>query len=96
MLNPEIEVEYGKKGADILEGLCNALTENERDSIYALDHNIVSIVSGVPSFINTNSSLLINGIREKVMDYFFSIDGDTIVLCDKYDGEGIKIWLTTQ
>lgn len=96
MINPEIRKEYGENGERILCGLCNILSEDERNSIYAVAHYTVSEVRGIPLEIVSDRKELVDELSSKIMAYVFGIDKNTIVMCEEYNGEGIKIWHSTQ
>lgn len=95
MINPKFIEEYGEEGVKFFTDFGNSLSEHEKDSIYACDHNILSPVRGAPLFIASTDNSLIAELSEKIMQYAFSLDGDTILFCEDYRGEGIKVWLTT-
>ena len=96
MINPKIREEYGDNGERILNGFCSLITAQERDSIYAVGHNSLSKVDGAVLELASDRKDLVDSINDKIMDYMFSIDGNTITLCYEYKGEGIKVWLTSK
>lgn len=96
MINPKIREEYGVDGVRILADFCKTISNEERDSIYAVGHNHLSKVKGVMLELASDRDDLVDTLCSKIMNHIFGIDSNTIVLCEKYDGEGIKVWLTSQ
>lgn len=97
MINPEIRKEYGDSGFTIMENIVDKLTDEERDSIYAVGHHFTSEISGMPHHVNSDRPDLVDSICKKLVDYTLSIDDDnTVLICtNKTHAEGVKICLTT-
>lgn len=91
-INPEIVKEYGDDCKHFLEHLCRKLTVDERNAIYAFSHShSYSISIDIPAYIMCNNDSMVDELSDKVMRHTFMYDGDAILLCEKYNGKGIKI-----
>lgn len=96
MINPEIRKEYGENGEKIMKEFCETLTERERNSIYAIDHYTLSAIQGIPFELASDIPDLVDDISERITEHIFTIDPNAVVMCVKYEGEGIKVCLSTQ
>ncbi len=95
MINPDIFKEYGDEGGKVIERFSELLTDEERNTVYLVDHHQLSNVAGAPFEVTTTRPELVDPICLKVMNFYLNIEPNTIVVCDKYKGEGIKLWLTS-
>ena len=93
MINPKIKEEYGESGFKLMEGLCEVLTDEEKNSIYAAYHHI-SGVANIPNELTSDRDDLVESICDKIEDFMAGIYSDTILMCYEHYGRGIKVCIT--